>query len=193
MDTCHGFQDFVIKKEDIKIERQLGNGMPFPVHLALYDGRRVVLKRIHPELKSDKNEALKEEDRAMFRLQHPNVLAAFGVMMAPASQNSYSLDDVEYSLVMEFAEYGGLKNMLTKCTVPWPLKVRIILDIISGMNFLCEKNVYHKELSLQNVLLDRNFNAKVSPPCRFCCHCLYKTSVGRKDYVDCIVQARVLL
>uniref|UniRef100_A0A8C4QY06 Receptor-interacting serine/threonine-protein kinase 1 n=1 Tax=Eptatretus burgeri TaxID=7764 RepID=A0A8C4QY06_EPTBU len=104
-----------------------------------------------------KNDTLKEEDRAMFRFKHPNVLALFGVMMATASQSSYYYG-VEYSLVMEFMEYGDLLN----CTVPWPMKVHIILGIISGMNFLCENNVYHKKLSVKNVLLDHNFIAKIA-------------------------------
>lgn len=45
--------------------------------------------------------------------------------------------------------------------MPISIKGRIILEIMEGMVYLTEKNVIHKDIKPENILVDKDFHIKV--------------------------------
>ncbi|GAY38127.1 hypothetical protein CUMW_034330 [Citrus unshiu] len=70
-------------------------------------------------------------------------------------------------LVYEFMPKGSLENHLFRKGVQpisWPTRVKIAIDVARGLSFLhgLDANVIYRDLKASNVLLDSNFNAKLS-------------------------------
>lgn len=46
-------------------------------------------------------------------------------------------------------------------SVPVSVKGRIILEILEGMAYLTERQVIHKDIKPENILVDKDFHIKV--------------------------------
>lgn len=72
-------------------------------------------------------------------------------------------------LVYELMENGSLETQLHGVSrgsaLPWHIRMKIALDIARGLEFLhehCNPPVIHRDLKSSNILLDSEFNAKIS-------------------------------
>jgi len=67
-------------------------------------------------------------------------------------------------IVTEFCENGSLLSILQNASIDLPLDVqlKIITDIASGMFHLSVEHIVHKDLAARNVLITRDFTAKVA-------------------------------
>jgi tRNA A-37 threonylcarbamoyl transferase component Bud32 len=81
-------------------------------------------------------------------LRHPNVLVLFG----------YSIDNNDHQyIITEFIENGSLDNLLHKNKMrDFGEKIKALLDIAQGMQFLHRKGIMHRDLKPQNVLIQKN-------------------------------------
>ena len=54
----------------------------------------------------------------------------------------------EYSIVMEYANEGDLKNYLFRNfeNLDWNRKFQLALDITNGLHYLHEENILHRDL-----------------------------------------------
>ncbi|XBJ03708.1 hypothetical protein VPH35_022793 [Triticum aestivum] len=93
------------------------------------------------------------------RISHPNLVRLLG----------YCLEDRELLLVYEFMAKGSLENHLFRKggsvqPIPWGLRLRIAIDTARGLAFLhsSEKHVIYRDFKASNILLDTNYNAKLS-------------------------------
>ncbi|KAK1401817.1 hypothetical protein POM88_001422 [Heracleum sosnowskyi] len=69
--------------------------------------------------------------------------------------------------VYEFISKGSLENHLFRRGVqpiPWATRVHIATDVARGISFLhnLDSNVIYRDLKASNILLDSDFNAKLS-------------------------------
>ncbi|KAL1189795.1 putative serine/threonine-protein kinase PBL7 [Cardamine amara subsp. amara] len=128
----------------------------------LNDGRKVAIKFMDHAGKQGEEE-FKMEVELLSRLRSPYLLALLGY----CSDNSHKL------LVYEFMANGGLQEHLylnnRSGSVPprldWETRMRIALEAAKGLEYLHEQvspPVIHRDFKSSNILLDRNFNAKVS-------------------------------
>ena len=92
---------------------------------------------------------------------HQNVIEFLGV---------YSLNNTMY-IIFEFAEQGDLKRLLDqfrKCNrnqdiaVDTSFQMKASIDIANGMDYISSLELVHKDLAARNILIDANFNFKVS-------------------------------
>ncbi|XP_040911977.1 receptor-interacting serine/threonine-protein kinase 1 [Toxotes jaculatrix] len=115
---------------------------------------QVVLKTLYTG--SIRNEECKRsllmEGNIMASLNHERVVKLLGVIM----------EDRDCSLVMELIPRGNLLVMLKTVSVPVSIKGRIILEILEGMVYLTEKNVIHKDIKPENILVDKDFHIKIA-------------------------------
>jgi len=84
------------------------------------------------------------EIRIMNLLKHPNIVRMKGYIPMPVG------------LLMEFFACGDLVGLLEKSPdTPWPLRVRIALDVALGMEYLhiLEPPLCHRDLRSPNILL----------------------------------------
>ncbi|XP_077982449.1 receptor-interacting serine/threonine-protein kinase 1-like isoform X1 [Glandiceps talaboti] len=110
----------------------------------MFDNVRI-MDREHKELVA--------EAKKMAEARHRNIVLLYGVIMEPRS----------YSLVVEFMQYGSLQKFQTRFDNPWPIRTRMIRDIILAMNYLATTlNIIHRDLKIDNVLVGQGFIAKVS-------------------------------
>ncbi|XP_049352870.1 probable serine/threonine-protein kinase PBL7 isoform X2 [Solanum verrucosum] len=141
----------------------IGNGAFGSVYRGvLQDGRKVAIKLMDQAGKQGEEE-FKVEVELLCRLRSPYLLSLIGY----CSESSHKL------LVYEFMANGGLQEHLYPIKgsnnfcpkLDWKTRLRIALEAAKGLEYLHEHvdpPVIHRDLKSSNILLDKNFHAKVS-------------------------------
>ncbi|KAG6670509.1 hypothetical protein I3843_Q059800 [Carya illinoinensis] len=128
----------------------------------LNDGRKVAIKLMDQAGKQGEDE-FQVEVELLGRLHSPYLLALVGY----CSDNNHKL------LVYEFMANGGLQEHLYPVSstssislkLDWETRLRIALEAAKGLEYLHEHvspPVIHRDFKSSNILLDKNFHAKVS-------------------------------
>ncbi|GMJ08596.1 hypothetical protein like AT3G58690 [Hibiscus trionum] len=128
----------------------------------LSNGRKVAVKLMDQEGKQGEEE-FKMEVELLRRLRSPYLLALIG----------YCSDSSHKLLVYEFMANGGLQEHLYPISgsnninlkLDWETRLRIALEAAKGLEYLHEHvspPVIHRDFKSSNILLDKNFHAKVS-------------------------------
>ncbi|KAL2551179.1 Protein kinase superfamily protein [Forsythia ovata] len=93
------------------------------------------------------------------RLKHPNLIKLFG----------YCWEDNELLLVYEFMQRGSLDNHLFRRNasiepLSWDIRLKIAIGAARGLAFLhtSDKQIIFRDIKPSNILLDGNYNAKLS-------------------------------
>lgn len=71
---------------------------------------------------------------------------------------------VVYYQVLEYAVNGELKDYVndTKTRIPENVSAKLFFQIVQGVKYLHDNNIAHCDIKPENVLLDKNFNAKLN-------------------------------
>ncbi|CAH1423026.1 unnamed protein product [Lactuca virosa] len=93
------------------------------------------------------------------KLKHQNIINLLG----------YCIHDDNRFLVYEMMHQGSLESQLHGpshgSALTWHRRMKVALDIARGLEYLherCNPPVIHRDLKSSNILLDSNFNAKIS-------------------------------
>ncbi|GAB2210312.1 hypothetical protein Droror1_Dr00015576 [Drosera rotundifolia] len=105
----------------------------------------------------DSVQGVKEWNTEVNLLGHPNLVKLIG----------YCTEERELLLVYEYLPRGSLENHLFKKHVeppPWGLRMKIAMVVARGFYFLhtTENAVIYRDFKPSNILLDQDFNAKLS-------------------------------
>ncbi|XP_007048723.2 PREDICTED: serine/threonine-protein kinase CDL1 [Theobroma cacao] len=128
----------------------------------LSNGKKVAIKLMDQAGKQGEEE-FKMEVELLSRLRSPYLLALIG----------YCSDSSRKLLVYEFMANGGLQEHLYPISgsnnvtlkLNWETRLRIALEAAKGLEYLHEHvspPVIHRDFKSSNILLDKNFHAKVS-------------------------------
>ena len=111
----------------------------------------------------EKREIEKEVRNLRKAVSCSQVVTIMGVALDP-------IDD-GINIIMEYMTEGNLKKLTPKLLdldkdtwLTWPLRIRMILDMVLGMNYLHTikpKPLIHRDLKLENVFVTQDFNVKV--------------------------------
>ncbi|KAK4781576.1 hypothetical protein SAY86_015678 [Trapa natans] len=109
---------------------------------------------------SDSSQGLREwqaEVKFLGKFSHPNLVKLLG----------YCWEDDQFLLVYEYMQKGSLENHLFRKgaqPVSWGLRMKIATGAARGLAFLhtSEKSVIYRDFKTANILLDQEFNAKLS-------------------------------
>ncbi|KAK4844560.1 hypothetical protein QYF36_021672 [Acer negundo] len=114
------------------------------------------------KLNSESMQGLEEwqsEVNFLGRLSHPNLVKLVG----------YCWEDKELLLVYEHMIKGSLENHLFRRhpsvePLSWDIRLKIAIGAARGLSFLhtSEKKVIYRDFKASNILLDGNYNAKIS-------------------------------
>jgi serine/threonine-protein kinase len=143
-----------------EIKRALGRGAMGTV----YEGwdpiiaRRVAIKTVPLPDASDTeaDEALarfRREAQAAGRLNHPNIVGVF---------DYGETNDLAY-IVMEFVDGSPLKSVLDRQErFVLPAMIRIMEDLLAGLQFSHERGVVHRDIKPANIMLTSAGQAKIA-------------------------------
>mmetsp|Transcript_62516 Transcript_62516/g.146986 ORF Transcript_62516/g.146986 Transcript_62516/m.146986 type:complete len:1259 (-) Transcript_62516:160-3936(-) len=99
-----------------------------------------------------------EEMRHVSKMRHPCITTMMGAVIGGGK--------CEPMLVMELMEHGSLRGVLSNKSIALEpaLMAPMVRDVIQGMAFLhaAKPAVVHGDLKAHNILVDRNFRAKVA-------------------------------
>ncbi|KAK4277962.1 hypothetical protein QN277_015875 [Acacia crassicarpa] len=119
----------------------------------------VAVKKLKKDGFDGDKEWLERQINFLGQLHHPNLMKLLG----------YCLEGQDVLLVHEFLTKGTLDNYLFQRTchgepLSWSNRMKIALEAAKALAFLHtdEVNVIHQNLKASRILLDSNFNAKVS-------------------------------
>ncbi|GLU19671.1 hypothetical protein SLE2022_359070 [Rubroshorea leprosula] len=121
-------------------------------------GLVVAIKKLNPESMQGFEE-WQSEVNFLGSLSHPNLVKLLG----------YCWEEKELLLVYEFMARGSLENHLFRRNpaiepLSWDLRVKIAIGAAKGLAFLhtSDKQVIYRDFKASNILLDGNYNAKIS-------------------------------
>ena len=103
--------------------------------------------------------ALKELDRHSFptrmflhelgflvTLQHPNIVSCRGLEYSPTGRY----------LVMDYCQGGTLRDLMESQRLEPQLCLKLIADILAGLQYACDRQIVHRDLKPENILLEPN-------------------------------------
>ncbi|KAJ9160017.1 hypothetical protein P3X46_025458 [Hevea brasiliensis] len=120
-------------------------------------GMPIAVKRLNQKGVRGQQEWL-AEIKYMGQLHHPNLVKLIG----------YCLEDDHRLLVYEFIPNGNLEDHLfgrnSHCqSLSWDIYMKVALGAAKGLAFLhSEADVIYRDFKTSNILLDMNYNAKLS-------------------------------
>jgi len=156
---CFRMWNFIGKAKPVQIERDdweipfenindlqwLGSGAQGAVFSGKLMGELVAVKKVREEFETD--------IKHLRKLNHPNIVEFRGV----CTQSPV------YCIVMEYCPYGPLFNLLREGKEIPPKKlVDWTKQIATGMNYLHQHKIIHRDLKSPNILIGRNDIIKIS-------------------------------
>ncbi|CAL9068199.1 unnamed protein product [Musa banksii] len=125
----------------------------------LINGTHVAIKRLLNNLGQAEKE-FRVEVEAIGHVRHKNLVRLLG----------YCMEGTQRMLVYEYVNNGNLEQWLhgaigQKGSLTWDARMKIILGIAKALAYLheaVEPKVVHRDIKSSNILVDEDFNAKVS-------------------------------
>ncbi|BFG36560.1 hypothetical protein CerSpe_228340 [Prunus speciosa] len=139
-----------------ELGRLLGHGAFAKVYHArnVDTGQSVAIKAVSKQkvLKGGFTAHVKREISIMRRLRHPHIVKLYEVLATKT----------KIYFIMEFAKGGELFAKISKGRFSEDLSRRYFQQLISAVGYCHSRGVFHRDLKPENLLLDENWNLKVS-------------------------------
>ncbi|KAH7845731.1 hypothetical protein Vadar_005381 [Vaccinium darrowii] len=119
----------------------------------------VAVKKLHPLSEKDDRKGFLNEVRALTEIRHRNIVKLLG--FCSHAQNSF--------LVYEYLKMGSLASIFNKDEearqLDWSKRVNIIKGLANALSYMhhdCTPPIVHRDISSNNVLIDEEYEARVS-------------------------------
>jgi eukaryotic-like serine/threonine-protein kinase len=152
IDTVSG-QDRIVA-DRFRMIRRLGSGAMASVFLAedCELGRRVAIKRLHPETPDEIGPRFRREMRVAASLSHPNVVTLYDAIT----------DDGAVLLIMEYVEGPTLARRMADGPLDRHDALVILRELADAVDYLHAQGVIHRDIKPANILLDRDERVKLT-------------------------------
>ncbi|KAL7245840.1 hypothetical protein ACSBR2_001050 [Camellia fascicularis] len=154
------YNDIVKATNDFDATYCIGKGGYGTVYKAKLQSINIVaMKKLHPLLERADRKDFLNEVRALTEIKHRNILKLFGY----CSHARHSF------LVYEYLERGSLATIFNEDEeakeLDWPKRVNVIKGVASALSYMhhdCTPPIVHRDISSNNVLIDEEYEARVS-------------------------------
>lgn len=65
-------------------------------------------------------------------------------------------------IIMEFCEKGDLRKFLKRRPLKEQHVKKLMIQLVNGMQYMHNNNIYHRDLKPQNILIDKYYNLKIT-------------------------------
>ncbi|KAG5548004.1 hypothetical protein RHGRI_013634 [Rhododendron griersonianum] len=119
----------------------------------------VAVKKLHSLSEKDDHRGFLNEVRALTEIRHRNIVKLLG--FCSHTKNSF--------LVYEYLERGSLASIFSRDEeakeLDWPKRVNIVKGVAHALSYMhhdCTPPIVHRDISSNNVLIDEEYEARVS-------------------------------
>ena len=153
--------NFSNNSDDYEILQSLGKGgfgavfkVKSKTNFGIYAMKKIDMSFV--EQKANKSKYYENEILLLKKLNHPNIIKCYNVF----KENNYLY------LIMEFMDNGDLKNY-NEGIIKMNKQIEegklweIFYKCLSGLNYIHGKHIIHRDIKLENIFLDENFNVKL--------------------------------
>jgi protein-serine/threonine kinase len=140
--------DIVLHSSEVRLQKAIGSGGLGVIYSASWRGAQVAVRRISTELTTtERKELEKEVDQITAVQPHAHVVKFLGSSVA----------DNQICLIMEYCGGGSLKDILnSQHSLNGEEIFHFLMGIASGMWYLHQYGIVHRNLSCRNVMIVGN-------------------------------------
>ncbi|KAG0503444.1 hypothetical protein HPP92_003516 [Vanilla planifolia] len=153
------YSSLVSATDNFSQDNILGEGRMSSIYRSCFEGGVLAAVKKLDGSVPDYERMFDKELELLGRIKHPNIVSLLG----------YCTHGDSRFLVHELPQNGSLEEQLHGqshgSALTWHLRMKIALDIARGLEYLhehCSPSVIHRDLKSSNVILDSDFNAKIS-------------------------------
>ena len=123
--------------------------------LSITTGEIVAIKE-YTNLSAERKNLIIKQKNKLYKLKHPNIIKISKIISLPSNYNS------ELSIVFESANLDSFEYLIGKYGI---FEEKIIQkygkQLLLGLQYLHNNNIYHKNLKLKNILVDTDGSIKI--------------------------------
>lgn len=148
-------EGWALDSNDVKVDDDpFARGAFGLVYKGTYFGTPVCVKVVPMDQHNpDDIKQVQREITALKELNHPNLVQFFGM---------FDLNNEMY-IVTEYIPGGTVRNSIhkDKGDVSWATRVKMANDVASAISFLHTKNMIHRDIKSDNLLISENYDVKL--------------------------------
>jgi serine/threonine protein kinase len=154
--------EWEIDPEKLVLEKAFAHGTFATVYRGLYNGQEVAVKVLESGEEGEKRRAeFQREVSVWYKLDHPNITKCIGA----TTQIGISPLNNSDCVITEYLCGGTLKSYLIKHRkrkLPFETVLQLALDVARGLRYLHSKNIVHRDVKTENLILDNHGKVKIA-------------------------------